>query len=81
MTRIEQMLETKIIEHSIPIENDVEKKSYEVIYNAAEPAWVGNFGSYPELWLSYGFYDEPTAKYIADGIKYGKIKVKTYKDD
>ena len=80
------MLETKIIEHSIPIGNELAKKMFEVTYNAAEPpeyedTWIGNFGSGPELWLSYGFYDEPTAKYISDGIKYGKIKVKTYKDD
>lgn len=79
-------VESKIIEHSIPIGNGTAKKRYEVVYNAAEPdeyedTWIGNFGSDPELWLSYGFYDEPTAKYIADGIKYGKIKVKTYKDD
>jgi hypothetical protein len=80
------MLETKIIEHSIPIGDGVAKKSYEVIYNAAEPdeyedTWLGNFGSDPEMWISYGFYDEVTARYIADGIKTGKIKVKTYKDD
>jgi hypothetical protein len=80
------MLETKSIEHSIRIENGVAKKSYEVIYNAAEPdeyedTWVGNFGSDPEVWLSYGFYDENIARYIADGIKCGKIKVKTYKDE
>lgn len=75
-----------IIEHSIPIENGLAKKSYEVIYNAAEPdeyedTWLGVFRSDPELWLSYGFYDKNTAEYIADGIKTGKIKVKTYKDD
>lgn len=80
------MLETKIIEHCIPICDGFGKQMFEVVYNAAEPeeyedTWIGNFGSDPELWLSYGFYDEPTAKYIADGIKYGKIKVKTYKDD
>ena len=79
-------MKTKIIEHSILIENGVAKKSYEVIYNAAEPdeyedTWVGNFGSDPELWLSYGFYDENIARYIADGIESGKIKVKTYKDE
>ena len=78
------MLETKIIEHCIPIENGEVKKIYEVIYNAAEPdeyedTWLGNFGSDPELWLSYGFYDENTSRYIADGIESGKIKVKTYK--
>ena len=78
------MLETKIIEHYIPTGNDYGKQMFEVVYNAAEPdeyedTWIGNFGSDPELWLSYGFYDEPTAKYIADGIKYGKIKVKTFK--
>lgn len=80
------MLETKIIEHCIPIGDGFGKQMFEVVYNAAEPdeyedTWIGNFGSDPELWLSYGFYDEPTANYIADGIKYGKIKVKTYKDD
>lgn len=80
------MLETKIIEHCIPIGDGFGKQMFEVVYNAAEldeyeDTWIGNFGSDPELWLSYGFYDEPTAKYIADGIKYGKIKVKTYKDD
>ena len=80
------MLETKIIEHCIPIGDGFGKQMFEVVYNAAVPdeyedTWIGNFGSDPELWLSYGFYDEPTAKYIADGIKYGKIKVKTYKDD
>ena len=80
------MLETKIIEHCIPIGDGFGKQMFEVVYNAAEPdeyedTWIGNFESDPELWLSYGFYDEPTAKYIADGIKYGKIKVKTYKDD
>lgn len=80
------MIETKIIEHSIPIGNGVAKKSYEVIYNAAEPdeyedTWIGNFGIDPELWLSYGLYDEPTAKYIAEEIKYGRIKVKTYKEE
>ena len=80
------MLETKILEHSITIENGVVRKNYEVIYNAAEPdeyedTWVGNFGSDPELWLSYGFYGENTARYIADGIESGKIKVKTYKND
>ena len=80
------MLETKIIEHCISIGDGFGKQMFEVVYNAAEPdeyedTWIGNFGSDPELWLSYGFYDEPTAKYIADGIKYGKIKVKTYKDD
>ena len=80
------MLETKIIEHCIPIGDGFGKQMFEVVYNAAEPdeyedTWIGNFGSDTELWLSYGFYDEPTAKYIADGIKYGKIKVKTYKDD
>ena len=79
------MAKAKIIEHSIPIGNGMAKKSYEVIYNAAEPdeyedTWVGNFGSDPELLLSYGFYDENTARYIADGIESGKIKVKTYKD-
>jgi hypothetical protein len=68
------MLETKIIEHDIPIENGMAKKSYEVTYNAAEPdeyedTWVGNFGSDPELWLSYGFYDDYTARYIAYGIE------------
>ena len=46
------MVETKIIEHSIPMGNGVAKKSYEVIYNAAEhdeyeDTWVGNFGSAP----------------------------------
>ena len=79
-------METKIIEHCIPIGDGFGKQMFEVVYNSAEPeeyedTWIGNFGSDPELWLSYGFYDEPTAKYIADGIKYGKIKVKTYKDD
>lgn len=79
------MLETRIIEHSIPIGNGLAKKMFEVIYNAAEPpeyedTWLGNFGSDPELWLSYGFYDEETAKYIANGIQKGHIKVKTYKD-
>ena len=79
-------MKTKIIEHSIPIGIGTAKKSYEVIYNAAEPdeyedTWVGNFGRDPELWLSYGFYDENTARYIADGIEFGKIKVKTYKDE
>ena len=80
------MLETKIIEHIIPIGNGVAKKSYEVVYNAAEPdeyedTWLWNFGSDPEMWISYGFYAEETARYIADGIMTGKIKVKTYKDD
>ena len=79
-------MKAKIIEHSIPVEYGVAKKSYEVIYNAAEPneyedTWIGNFGSDTELWLSYGFYDENTARYITDGIESGKIKVKTYKDD
>ena len=77
------MLETKIIEHSVSIGDGSAKKMFEVVYNAAEPeeyedTWIGNFGSDPELWISYGFYDEPTAKYIADGIKYGKIGVKTF---
>ena len=31
------MLETKIIEHSIPIGNGLAKKMFEVTYNAAEP--------------------------------------------
>lgn len=80
------MLETKIIEHSIPLGDGIAKKICEVVYNAAYPdeyedTWVCNFGSDPELWLSYGFYDENTARYIADGIESGKIKVKTYKDD
>lgn len=79
------MLETKIIEHSIPIGKGLATKKFEVTYNAAEPpeyedTWLGNFGSDPELWLSYGLYDKNTAKYIADGIESGKIKVKTYKD-
>lgn len=79
-------METKIIEHSIPIGDGAANKSYEVVYNAAEPdeyedTWLGNFGSDPEMWISYGFYDAVTARYIADGIKTGKIKVKTYKDD
>ena len=80
------MLETKIIEHSIPIGDGSAKKMFEVVYNAAEPddddgedTWLSCHSIDPELWLSYGFYDEPTAKYIADGIKYGKIKVKTFK--
>ena len=78
------MLETKIIEHGIPIGDGLGKQMFEVVYNAAEPdeyedTWIGNFGSDPELWISYGFYDEQTAEYIADGIKYGKIKVKTFK--
>ena len=79
-------METNIIDDYIPIGDGVAKKSYEVVYNSAEPdeyedTWLGNFGSDPELWLSYGFYDENTARYIADGIESGKIKVKTYKDD
>lgn len=80
------MLETKIIEHCIPIGDSSAKKMFEVVYNAAEPddddgedTWLSCHSIDPELWLSYGFYDEPTAKYIADGIKYGKIKVKTFK--
>ena len=77
-------METKIIEHCIPIGDGLGKQMFEVVYNAAEPddyedTWIGNFGSDPELWLSYGFYDEPTAKYIAEGIKCGNIKVKTFK--
>lgn len=80
------MKETKIIEHTIPLNDKDGKLMYEVVYNAAEPdeyedTWIGNFGSDPELWLSYGFYDENTARYIADGIESGKIKVKTYNDD
>ena len=79
-------METKIIEPSIPIGNGTAKKRYEVVYNAAEPdeyedTWLCNFGSDPAMWISYGFYDEETASYIADGIMTGKIKVKTYKDD
>lgn len=80
------MLETKIIEHTIPIDDRFGKQRFEVVYNAAEPddddgedTWLSCHSSDPELWLSYGFYDEPTAKYIADGIKCGKIKVKTFK--
>ena len=80
------MLETKIIDHSIPIGDGSAKKMFEVVYNAAEPddddgedTWLSCHSSDPELWISYGFYDEPTAKYIADGIMYGKIKVKTFK--
>ena len=80
------MLETKIIDHSIPIGDGSAKKMFEVVYNAAEPddddgedTWLSCHSSDPELWLSYGFYDEPTAKYIADGIMFGKIKVKTFK--
>lgn len=78
------MLETKIIEHSIPMINGIVKKKYEVVYNAAEPddyedTYLSNFGTDPELWISYGFYDEYTAKYIAENINNGKIKVKTYK--
>ena len=80
------MLETKIIEHSIPIGDGSAKKMFEVVYNAAEPddddgedTWLSCHSSDPELWISYGFYDEPTAKYIADGIMFGKIKVKTFK--
>ena len=78
------MLETKIIEHTIPINERDGKRMFEVIYNAAEPdeyedTWIGNFGSEPELWLSYGFFDDPTAKYIADGIWREKIKVKTFR--
>ena len=80
------MLETKIIEHSIPIGDGSAKKVFEVVYNAAEPddddgedTWLSCHSSDPELWISYGFYDEPTAKYIADGIMFGKIKVKTFK--
>lgn len=77
-------MEAKIIEHSIPIGYGAAMKRYEVVYNAAEPdeyedTWLGNFGSDPEMWLSYGFYDEQTARYIAVGIKTGKIKVRTYK--
>lgn len=80
------MLETKIIEHCIPLNEMDGKLMYEVVYNAAEPddddgedTWLSCHSSEPELWLSYGFYDEPTAKYIADGIYLGKIKVKTFK--
>ena len=80
------MLETKIIDHSIPIGDGSAKKMFEVVYNAAEPdddngedTWLSCHSSDPELWISYGFYDEPTAKYIADGIMFGKIKVKTFK--
>ena len=80
------MLETKIIDHSIPIGDGSAKKVFEVVYNAAEPddddgedTWLSCHSSDPELWISYGFYDEPTAKYIADGIMFGKIKVKTFK--
>ncbi len=80
------MLETKIIDHSIPIGDGSAKKMFEVVYNAAEPddddgedTWLSCHSSDPELWISYGFYDEPTAKYIAYGIMYGKIKVKTFK--
>ena len=80
------MLETKIIDHSIPIGDGSAKKMFEVVYNAAElddddgeDTWLSCHSSDPELWISYGFYDEPTAKYIADGIMFGKIKVKTFK--
>lgn len=80
------MLETKIIDHSIPISDGSAIKMFEVVYNAAEPddddgedTWLSCHSSDPELWISYGFYDEPTAKYIADGIMFGKIKVKTFK--
>lgn len=80
------MLETKIIDHSIPIGDGSAKQMFEVVYNAAEPddddgedTWLSCHSSDPELWISYGFYDEPTAKYIADGIMFGKIKVKTFK--
>ena len=80
------MLETKIIEHSIPIGDGSANGMFEVVYNAAEPddddgedTWLSCHSSDPELWISYGFYDEPTAKYIADGIMFGKIKVKTFK--
>ena len=80
------MIETKIIEHDTPTGVGNIRKMFEVVYNAAEPdeyedTWIGNFGSDPELWLSYGLYDEPTAKYIAEEIKYGRIKVKTYKEE
>ena len=80
------MLEAKIIKHSIILGNGMAKTMYEVIYNAAEPdeyedTWIGNFGSDPELWLSYGIYDEQMAKYIAEEIQNGTIKVKTFKDE
>lgn len=79
------MKETKVIKHVIPIGNGNGRYRYEVVYNAAEPddyedTFLGNFGSDPELWLSYGFYDKDTANYIAEGIHCGKIKVKTYKE-
>ena len=62
---------------------------YEVVYNAAEPdddadedTWFNCHSSDPELWLSYGMYEnEHVAQYIANNIRFGKIKVKTYKDD
>ena len=80
------MIETKIIEHNIPINDTIAKTMFEVVYNAADPAeyedtWAGNFGSDPELWLSYGLYDKDTANYISEAIHVGKIKVKTYKED
>ena len=81
------MLETKIIDHSIPIGDGSAKKMFEVVYNAAEPddddgedTWLSCHSSDPELWISYGFYEDAiVAQYIADGIKCGKIKVKTFK--
>ena len=81
------MLETKIIEHSIPIMEGFGKRILEVVYNAAEPddddgedTWLSCHSIDPELWLSYGFYEDAiVAQYIADGIKSGRIKAKTFK--
>lgn len=79
------MLETKVIPHLIDRGIYPSVVYHEVVYNAAEPdeyedTWIGNFGSDPELWISYGFNEDAiVAQYIADGIHLGKIKVKTFK--
>ena len=84
------MLETKVIPHFIDYHTDqppVGALWHEVVYNAAEPdddddedTWLSCHSSDPELWISYGFYfDARVAQYIADNIRSGKIKVKTFK--
>lgn len=81
------MLETKVIPHLIDRGIYLPVFYHEVVYNAAEPddddgedTWLSCHSSDPKLWLSYGFYEDSiVAQYIADGIKCGKIKVKTFK--
>lgn len=81
------MIGTKVIRHNVLLNEQIAMPLYEVVYNAAEPdeyedTWLCNFGKAPELWLSYGAYEnEHVARYIANNIHNGNIKVKTFKDD